>query len=241
MTTANVRDMARSAARTAGLAVFAASVSLGLATGMAHAETTGGMYGDPAAAAAYWQPQTYDDCVLMATADVVGQVTGQKITEQEIITVAEQTPSRTHPGPIYTLPKDKDNPNSGGGTSDNDIPLLLAHYGVGSTITDKNDAYSTGAATGMPALEQYLGAGRKVIVAVNAELIWGLPVDAKDAHGNPTADHALVATGVDTVNGIVHLNDSGASDGADTKVPLDIFTKAWAAGDDELIVTDASR
>jgi hypothetical protein len=31
------------------------------------------MYGDPAAAAKYWRYQKYDDCVLMSSADVVGQ------------------------------------------------------------------------------------------------------------------------------------------------------------------------
>ena len=232
MIIANIRAVARKAARAAGLASFAAALTLGLATGLAHADDrfVGGMYGDPAAAAAYWQPQTYDDCVLMAAADVVGEATGRQVSEQEIIALAQRTPSQTHPGSIYTVPKDKDDPNSGQGTSYNDIPLLLSHYGVAATVTDKNDA---GVPIGMAALKHYLGAGRKVIVAVNAELIWGQPVDPKD----PGANHAVVATGVDAVNGIVHLNDSGASDGADKTVPIDLFSKAWATSDDEMVVT----
>jgi hypothetical protein len=241
MITANVLAAASSAARTAGLAVFAVSASLGLATGMAHAETTGGMYGDPVAAAAYWQPQTYDDCVLMATADVVGEVTGQKISEQEIITLAQQTPSRTHPGSIYTVPTNKEDPNTGQGTSYNDIPVLLGHYGVAATLIDETDAPSKGLATGMTALKSYLGEGRKVIVAVNAETIWGQPVDTKDSNGQPAPDHALVVTAVDATNGVVHLNDSGTSDGADKTVSVDVFTKAWATGSDEMVVTDAPR
>ena len=230
---------ARKAAQAAGAAAVAISLSLGFATGLAHADdtTTGGMYGNPAAAAAYWQPQTYDDCVLMAAADVVGEATGRQVSEQEIIALAQRTPSQTHPGSVYTLPKDKDDPNSGQGTSYNDIPLLLSHYGVAATLTDRSDASSTGVPTGVAALKHYLGAGRKVIVAVNAEMIWGQPVDPKD----PGANHAVVATGVDAVNGMVHLNDSGASDGADKAVPVDVFSRAWATGDDEMIVTDEVR
>ena len=57
------------------VAVVASGVVLGLA-GPAHA-TSGTMYGDPAAAAKYWRYQQYwDDCTLMASADVVGEITG---------------------------------------------------------------------------------------------------------------------------------------------------------------------
>jgi hypothetical protein len=226
----------RKAAQAAGVAAIAVSLSFGFATGLAHADETAvrGMYGDPVAAAAHWQPQTYDDCVLMATADVVGEATGRRVSEQEIIALAQQTPSQTHPGSIYTLPKNKDDPNTGQGTSYNDIPLLLAHYGVGAAVTDKNDA---GVPTGLAALEQYLGAGRKVIVALNAELLAGQPEDPKD----PGANHAVVATGVDVVNGAVHLNDSGVDDGADKTVSIDLFARAWATSDNEMVVTEVRR
>jgi hypothetical protein len=93
----------------------------------------------------------------------------------------------------------------------------------------------------MAALKQYLSGGRKVIVEVNAELIWGQPVESKDKNGEPASDHAVVATGVDAVNGTVYLNDSGVSDGADKTVSLEIFSKAWATSDDEMVVTDAPR
>jgi hypothetical protein len=243
MMTATMRAAARNTARTAGLAAFAAALTLGFATGLAHADdtTTSGMYGDPAAAAAYWRPQTYDDCALMAAADVIGEVTGNPVSEQEIITTAQQLPSQTHPGSIYMVPKDKDDPNSGQGTSPNDLPLLLAHYGVGATLTNQSDASGTGVATGMAALKHYLAGGRKVIVEVNAELIWGQPVETKDRNGEPASDHAVVATGVDATTGTVHLNDSGVSDGADKTVSIDVFTKAWASSDDEMVVTDAPR
>jgi hypothetical protein len=58
-------------ARTATLAAVASALALGLASGADAA--TGTMYGDPAAAAEWWRHQQYDDCVLMSSADVVGQ------------------------------------------------------------------------------------------------------------------------------------------------------------------------
>jgi hypothetical protein len=241
--TVTIRAAARNIARSAGVAAFAAALTLSYATGLAHADntSTGGMYGDPAAAAAYWRLQTYDDCALMAAADVIGEVSGNQVSEQEIIAAAQQLPSQTHPGSIYMVPTDKDDPNSGQGTSPNDLPLLLAHYGVAATLTNQSDASSTGVATGMAALKHYLAGGRKVIVEVNAELIWGQPVETKDRNGEPASDHAVVATGVDATTGTVHLNDSGVSDGADKTVSIDVFTKAWASSDDEMVVTDAPR
>lgn len=123
--------------------------------------------------------------------------------------MAQSTPSVVHPGSIYTKPADAEHPNSGMGTSVADIPTLLAHYGVDAVITDEDHATATGVATGMAALEQYLGSGHAVIVSINAEMIWGQPVEETDSAGNPRSDHAVVVTGVDTENGIVHLNDSG--------------------------------
>ena len=62
---------------TAALTVAASVVLLGLA-GPTQA-TSGTMYGDPVAVAKYWRYQQYwDDCVLMSSADVIGEVTGQQ-------------------------------------------------------------------------------------------------------------------------------------------------------------------
>jgi len=234
------------AARTAGVAVVVGAAALGLAlspAGTAHAapgppdpprgEST--LYGDPAAAAPFWRYQQYDDdCVPLAVADVVGELSGHRPSEQAIIKVAQSTPSTVHPGPIYTKPK-KHKPGSG--TSFKDEPALLAHFGIHAVDTDKESAAKTSVATGMPALEQDLAKGRKVIVAVNAEIIWREPVEDKTSDGEPEANHAVVVTGVDTAAGIVHLNDPGSEDGRDEQVPLDVFTRSWASSDDEMTVT----
>ena len=222
-------------AKTATFAAVATAAALGLA-GPADA-ASGTVYGDPAAAAKWWRHQKYDDCVLMATADVVGQMTGREPSEQAIIKRAQSTPSVVHPGTIYTKPANTKNPNSGMGTSFADIPTLLAQYQVDAVVTNKAHAAEDGLVPGMEGLEQQLGAGHTVIVSVNAELIWHQPVETKDENGNPRGDHAVVVTGVDTANKVVHLNDSGTPEGRDEQIPMALFVQAWDAGNELMVVT----
>lgn len=227
-------------AKAAVAAALAASLSLGLAS-QADASVGGTMFGDPTAAAKYWRHQNYDDCAIMSGADVVGQITGKLPSERAIIKVAQSTPSTSHPGSIYIKPTDKNDPNSGMGTNPEDLPTLLAHYGVHGVNTDSDSAAQTGVATGMDALEQYLGSGHAVIVGVNAEMIWNQPIQNKGSDGQPRADHAVVVTGVDTANGVVHLNDSGNPDGRDEQIPLETFVKAWATSHDFMTVTQETH
>jgi len=210
----------------ASVAVVAVGVLLGLA-GPAHA-TSGAMYGDPAAAAKYWRyQQYYDDCVLVSTADVIGEVTGAEPTEEDIIAKAEATPSAISPGPVYTRPADPSNPDSGEGAWFRDVPTLLAQYNIGAVISNGD----------MEAIEQQLGAGHKVIVSVNGEIIWRKPVTDKDSSGNPVHNHTLVVTGVDTASNMVHLNDSGSRHGADEQIPIELFVQAWRASNQLMVAT----
>lgn len=238
----------RSAARTAALSVLAAATALGLALGPAISPARAGpfppgpqrdtstLYGDPAAAARFWRYQEYDDdCVPMAVADVVGQLTGDQPSEQAIVAVAESIPSTIRNGPIYTRPvKHK----VGEGTSFPDEPVLLAHYGIHAVNSYRDDGPKSGAPTGMDALEQALAKGRKVIVGLNAELIWRRPVKDKNPNGGPKANHAVVVTGIDTAAGIVHLNDSGSTTGRDEQVPINVFVRSWASSGDQMTVSD---
>ncbi|MGB9306278.1 MAG: hypothetical protein WCB92_22130, partial [Mycobacterium sp.] len=111
MSTTKLGATTRKAVGAAGLAVFGAGLALALVTGTADASsshqghTNGGMYGDPAAATPYWREQSLDDCALMASADVIGQLIKREVSEQEIIAMAQGLPSQAHAGPIYTLPK----------------------------------------------------------------------------------------------------------------------------------------
>jgi hypothetical protein len=204
----------------------AASVLLGLA-GPTHA-TSGTMYGDPVAVAKYWRYQQYwDDCVLMSSADVIGEVTGQQPSEEAIIDMAQSTPSAFPPGPIYTRPANPNDPNSGEGSWFRDIPTLLARYNIGAVVRHGS----------IEEVEQQLGAGHRVFASVNGELIWHQRVDDKDKNGHPAHDHAVVVTGVDTGSNVVHLNDSGSGSGRDAQIPMALFIRAWKASDKLMAVT----
>jgi hypothetical protein len=188
-----------SAAATATMVGFAGAAH---AAPVAAAHHGAGMYGNPAAAAPYWRRQHASDCGEMAAADVIGQITGQEPTEPQITAVAESIPSGYGPGPMYNPP---------GGTDYRNLPKLLAHYGIQSTVAN----------TRMASLERDLAQHRKVIVTLNAETIWNQP-------GNRTyPDHFVVVTGIDTRSGVVHLNDSGIDRGRDEQIPMATFEQAW--------------
>ncbi len=212
---------------TAALLIFVSA--LFGTSGVAHADTGDGLSGDPGAAAPYWGKQQYDDCALMAVADVVGQLTGNKPTEEQIVGFATSTPSSQHAGPVYSLPPDMNNPDSGDGTYAKDLPILLGHYGIFSVYTNDYVAAEGGPPTGLPALDQDLADGRKVIVSLNGETIWDKPGD-RTIH-----NHALVVTGIDSAANIVHLNDSAAA-GPDSQVTIDTFESAWKTSDHGMVI-----
>ena len=171
-----------------------------------------GMYGDPAAAAPFWRQQHSSDCGEMAVADVVGQITGRQPTEQQIIALAETTPSAVGPGSIW---------KPSGGTDIRNLPMLFWHYWVRTDNIQSTTA----------ALEQDLAERRKIVAIVNAETIWNRP-GKRDS-----ANHFVVVTGIDTKAGVVHLNDSGIETGRDEQVPLATFERAWAPNHNSAVVT----
>lgn len=191
------------------------------------AASADGVYGDPAAAAKYWQEQSLEDnCGLMAVADVVGETTGSAPTERQIIKLAQHTTSGTNPGPIYAPRDDPSHTNGNGGIEMADEVVLLDHFGIKSTMTyDKHPEQ-----TGLPALEQYLSNNRKVIAWVNSAIIW------RTADQRTKADHFLVVTGIDANKEVVHLNDPGV-EYPDEQVPIANFTNAWKTGEDSIVVT----
>ncbi|WP_422743858.1 hypothetical protein ACN27E_19265 [Mycobacterium sp. WMMD1722] len=212
--------------RTAACAALLAT-GLGLATGTANAA----LHGDPGGARPYWSQQNLDDCMLMAVADVVGQLTGHTPSEDEIVALASSTASQFQSGAVYTAPADVDDPATWNDVRAEDTTVLLAHYGITSTYTDDDVSSTGGMATGLPALEHHLDAGDRAIVFLNAETIWNQDGDRS------SGDHAVVVTGVDTDRGIVHLNDSGTEDGCDEQIALATFETAWAAGEHGMTVS----
>jgi hypothetical protein len=186
----------------------------------------GGMLGDPDAAAQYWARQVSDDCALMAVADVVGELTGVKPSEDQVIALAVATPSSKEGAPpIYTPAPDLEGPVPPAARRNQlpvirDLPVLLAHYGVPAILTDDTIAANGGPPTGIPGLQDALSNGMKAIISLNGETIWDQPGD-RSIH-----DHDVVVTGLDTAAGIVHLNDSAAP-GPNSQIPIDVFDTAW--------------
>lgn len=173
----------------------------------------GGMHGDPAAAAPYWRLQRQDlDCGEMAVADVIGQITGNQPSEDEIDGAAENIPSGSRAGPIYA---------SSERTANHDLAVLLAHYGI------QSDAVTTN----LDALERALDQGRKVIAGVNSKTIWNRAGDRN------VENHFVVVTGIDNQAGVVHLNDSGVRGGRDEQVSIDTFEQSWNTSDDFAVIT----
>ncbi|OCB43832.1 hypothetical protein A5677_00225 [Mycobacterium malmoense] len=211
----------------------AAATSATLATGRTPANPpkartiASGVYGDPDAAAEFWQQQSYEDnCGLASVADVVGEVTGHSPTEQQIIKLAQHTPSSVRDGPIYAPTGDPAHDGPNGGIDMADTVVLLDHYGIKSHMTyDKHPDE-----VGLSSLEQYLGANRKVIAWVNS----GTVLNSNDQR--TSADHLLVVTGIDTNKELVHLNDPYA-DHANTKVSIATFMTAWKIGQESIVVT----
>lgn len=172
----------------------------------------------------------------MAVADVVGELTGNKPSEEEVIALATSTPNSRNSGPIYTMPPD---PASGPVSVPRklqlpviwDLPILLNHYGVNSVHTDNAIAAGGGLPTGIAGLETALREGKKVIASINGETIWNQAGD-RTVH-----DHDVVVTGVDDVAGIVHLNDSAIpSPGPDSQVSIETFDNAWRTSNYAMVV-----
>ncbi|BAX92579.1 hypothetical protein [Mycobacterium shigaense] len=196
----------------AAAVAFASAVHANPGPPAPDADHDSGMYGDPAGAARYWHQQQWSDCGEMAVADVAGELTSRQPTESQITAVAEHTPSTVGSGPMW---------RPVGNTDIRDLPALLWHY----WITADNVQTTTAA------LEQALAEKRKVIALVNAETIWRRP-------GNrAAANHFVVVTGIDTKDGVVHLNDSGIKTGRDERVALATFEQAWAPNHNSAIVT----
>lgn len=228
--------MSHNVIRTLLASLAAIVVAIGV-SGAVSADPGTDLVGDPNAASQYWGPQHSDDCALMSVADVVGELTGFKPSEDEVIAVAMATPSSKEGAPpIYVPP-----PDAGGPPPDpavprrnqlpviRDLPKLLAHYGIPSRLTDDAIAANGGPPTGIPGLYDALRDGKKVIVSLNGETI-------RDESGDRSIhDHDVVVTGLDAATGIVHVNDSLAA-GPNLSVPVDVFDTAWRTSDHAMVL-----
>lgn len=104
---------------------------------------------------------------------------------------------------------------------------LLEEYGIPSHVEHGS----------IESLEQYLDAGHKILLPVNAHEIW---------YGTNTTyrpDHAIALVGIDRTNPAhpeAIINDSGVLDGASKRIPLSVLEDAWDDSGHTMVVTDIS-
>jgi LysM repeat protein len=171
------------------------------------------VHGDPSLISDDWFLQRSNgNCVPASLTEVLSQVTGHRFADESV--VAER---------FAALGK----PVTAQGETLADAETVLDSFGVESHVA--SDAT-------LSDLEQYLDDGRAIVVGVNADEIW----HGDNTAANPTgrANHALLITGIDEARGMVTLSDPGNPDGKNEVVPLDVFKEAWAAGENQLLVTD---
>lgn len=194
----------------------------------------GPVYGDPDAADRYWQAQSQMDCGLMASRIVVGEVTGNPPSEEDVIGVAKSIPSGCYPG--YDVYDDAVNPatgDRGAGSCGADMPLVLEHYGVKAIHTDDTKMFDGGAETGLVALQKYLGNGHPVMACVNSTILRG---DEADGGDTSYCDHMLTVAAIDTTDDRVFVGDTAGEATRNETPSVATFEKAWATGNHEMVV-----
>lgn len=153
------------------------------------------------AAAAYWFPQTSEDCLEAAFDTLYGLHTGARMREVTVVNEALKL------GVLVSTAK---------GSTWAKLPVLAHHYGM--TITLGTHKIAT--------IEADLAAGHHVIAAVNGATIW-----AAAGYGTipgTKSDHAVVVDSINITAGTVTLTDS-ATRPLET-VPLAVFDRAVATG-----------
>jgi hypothetical protein len=139
----------------------------------------GTVHGDAEAGSQNWSMQQYDnDCGLMSLAHLIGLLTGDTPSEEDIIAQAADVPSVIHDGPVYVKP---DGSAHSDGLVPNDAVPLAERYGVNVVFTWDEDADETGWATGMTALKRYLDSSGAAIAGVDADILGTYPAAASVA------------------------------------------------------------
>ncbi|APE16803.1 hypothetical protein [Mycolicibacterium pallens] len=172
--------------------------------------------------AQYWATQSAENCVLMATASVIGQLKGTMPTEQQIADQATSTQSVVDPTRKMYLGLTTDDRVAIG-----DAEELLRLNGIDATT--KTDYKKTQGLIALHALERDLKAGKAIMVGVKADAIWNY------LHATPppgavaeAADHEISVIAINATTRTVYINDSGMDKGG-VAVPLAVFMRAWQA------------
>lgn len=169
--------------------------------------------GNPAQSMQEWEYQgNTGRCALYSQKFVIEELTHCDIDIEELADLAETNGwfSENSGTPLLNMDK------------------VLDYYGIHSDMSFHNDFSD---------LQRELEAGKKVIVAIDADEIWYGENDDLFTPGDGP-NHAVEVIGVDHSdpnNIMVILNDSGNPNGCGEMVPLDAFLDAWEDGNCQMI------
>lgn len=105
---------------------------------------------------------------------------------------------------------------------------LLEHYGIDAHVEHGD----------LSSLDRYLHEGRSIILAVDADELYGVDDDA--AKDDRRAEHALVLSRIDQEAGVAVLQDPANPFGDGYEVSLAALEDAWADSANGMVVTDVA-
>lgn len=172
-----------------------------------------GITGDPSSSMKHWEFQgNTNRCALFSQKFVVEEFTGEDISIDEFVSVAENNGWFSEDG----------------GTTFLNINKMLDYYGIDNEMSFHNSIED---------IDNCLSEGGRVIVAIDADEIWyGQGGDLFSP--TSTANHAVEVIGIDysdPEHPMVILNDSGTPNGKGAMIPLDDFMDAWKDSECQMI------
>lgn len=188
-------------------------------------------YGNYATNKPYWIFQgRASSCAIMASAGIIGQLTGVMPTQQAILEQAWSTPSDIHSGQAI-FEGDGDEPGKHYGTATVDVLKLLNLNGVDADMTSFLKSQRKLALDTMTAS---LADRQGVLVSLKADIVWKAyentffhPERYRPPGSTMDSDHMVIVLSVNTSKNVVYINDSAWANGQGLPVPLDKFLDAW--------------
>ncbi|MGW0162845.1 hypothetical protein ACWDUN_26330 [Mycobacterium sp. NPDC003323] len=172
-------------------------------------------------------------CAIMASAGIIGQLTGVMPTQQQILEQAWNTPSDVISGEAI-FEGDGDVPGKHWGTYTTDVLKLLNLNGVDADVTTFLKSQRQFA---VETLNASLADKQGVIVSVNASVLLKAhentffhPERYRPPSHTLNSNHMVIVLSVNTTKNVVYINDSAWENGQGLPVPLDKFLDAWQTG-----------
>lgn len=196
-------------------------------------------FGSYAANKPFWIYQgNAQSCAIMASAGIIGQLTGVMPTQQEILEQAWSTPSDVFAGQSI-FEGNGDVPGKHWGTNSVDVLKLLNLNGIDA---DATTFLKSQRQLALDTLTASLADKQGVMVSVNADTVWKAHENTffhPERYAPPAStlrsDHMVIVLSVNTSKNVVYINDSAWETGQGLPVPLDKFLDAWQTGGHTMI------